>query len=397
VVFLLLTNEGGRNVIYFDQAASTFPKPQVVVESVTNTLLNYSANPGRGNHKLARETAQIIEKTREKLADFFGASDVNKVIFYQNATTALNQAIKGFPFQKGDHVISTAFEHNAVRRPLEYVKREKGITITYIAPNEDGEVSVKEIAEAITSNTKCIVATHGSNVTGAITPIAEIGALTKRNNLTFIVDSSQTAGVLPINMQEMNINMLAFTGHKGLLAPQGIGGLIVEGELVLTPLIHGGTGSYAELDDQPHIWPNRYESGTLNSSGIAGLSTALDYLEEKGLQAIYEHEWELTKYCIEKLQQISDVQLFGPPLTRKRLAVVPFIINGVDAQEIAIILDQHFNIAVRAGKQCAPLTHDTLGTSSGGTVRVSFSISNSKEEIDTFIAAIQEIRDGMLG
>ncbi|OZM56574.1 cysteine desulfurase [Lottiidibacillus patelloidae] len=383
-------------MIYFDQAASTFPKPKSVIEAITHTLTNYSANPGRGNHKYARQTAAVIDEARKKVANFFGMKEVEKVIFYANATMALNQAIKGFPFQQGDHVVATSYEHNAVRRPLEYMKKENGITITYVSPNESGLISEKEIKKAINHRTKCIVVTHGSNVTGAITPLKKISELAKRNNLVLIVDASQTAGVLPIDVNEMKIDFLAFTGHKGLLGPQGTGGLLINSDISLTPLIHGGTGNFAELDDQPSILPKRYESGTLNSAGIAGLSAGIRYVDEKGLVNIFEHEWNLTEYCLKKLSNIKDIEIYGPPIEEIRLAVIPFTLNGVDSQEIAIILDQHYNIAVRAGKQCAPLTHEAIGTASSGVVRVSFGISNTIEEIDTFIEAIIEIRDGLL-
>jgi cysteine desulfurase / selenocysteine lyase len=383
-------------VIYFDQAASTFPKPKSVIEAVTHTLTNHSANPGRGNHKYARETAIVIDEARKKVGTFFGMKEEKNVIFYANATVALNQAIKGFPFQTGDHVVATSFEHNAVRRPLEYVKKDKGITITYVSPSENGIINEKEVKNAINHRTKCIVVTHGSNVTGAITPLKEISTIAQRNNIALIVDASQTAGVLPIDVTQLKIDFLAFTGHKGLLGPQGTGGLVINSDITLNPLIHGGTGNFAELEDQPNILPKRYESGTLNSAGIAGLRAGISYVDEKGLATIYEHEWNLTVYCLQKLSEIKDVTIYGPPIGQKRLAVIPFTINGVDSQEIAIILDQHYNIAVRAGKQCAPLTHDAIGTATSGVVRVSFGISNTLEEVDTFIEAITEIRDGLL-
>jgi cysteine desulfurase / selenocysteine lyase len=383
-------------MIYFDQAASTFPKPKSVIDAVTETLTHYSANPGRGNHKYARETAGVIDEAREKVASFFGLDKVTNVIFYANATIALNQAIKGYPFKEGDHVIATSYEHNAVRRPLEYIKKEKGIKITYIQPNKDGNLDSKQFQREITSDTKCIVATHGSNVTGAITPLEEISAISQEHHLTLIVDASQTAGVIPIDVTDLQIDFLAFTGHKGLLGPQGTGGLLINSDIMLQPLVHGGTGNFAELDDQPTVLPKRYESGTLNSAGIAGLREGIRFVERKSLQEIFDHEWELTKLCIRKLKELSEVTVYGPPLHEKRLAVIPFTVKGIDSQEVAIILDQHYEIAVRAGKQCAPLTHDALGTADGGVIRVSFGVSNTKEEVETFINAIKEIIEGLL-
>jgi cysteine desulfurase / selenocysteine lyase len=383
-------------MIYFDQAASTFPKPKSVIDAVTETLTHYSANPGRGNHKYARETAAVIDEAREKVASFFGLNKVTNVIFYANATIALNQAIKGYPFKEGDHVIATSYEHNAVRRPLEYMKKEKGIKITYIQPDEDGVLDAKQFQREITSDTKCIVATHGSNVTGAITPLEEISAISQEHHLTLIVDASQTAGVIPIDVTDLHIDFLAFTGHKGLLGPQGTGGLLINSDIMLKPLVHGGTGNFAELEDQPTVLPKRYESGTLNSAGIAGLREGINFVEQKGITAIFEHEWELTQYCMAKLNTIADITVYGPSIYNKRLAVIPFTIAGCDSQEVAIILDQHYGIAVRAGKQCSPLTHDALGTADGGVIRLSFGISNTKTEVDKFINAIQEIIEGLL-
>jgi cysteine desulfurase / selenocysteine lyase len=380
-------------VIYFDQAATTYPKPKEVIEAITHTLEHYSANPGRSGHKLSRGSAKNIEGARQLVAHFFGVDNSETVIFHANATSALNQCIKGFPFNKGDHVISTAYEHNAVRRPLEYVKREKGIEISYIKPNHQGVITSESIKKSITSQTKCIIATHGSNVTGAITPIEEIGHLAKEKGLFFIVDVSQTAGVLPIHMKKMNIDMLAFTGHKGLLGPQGIGGLIMREKMSLSPLIHGGTGQYPDVEEQPDVWPKKYESGTLNAPGISGLSKGIQFIKQQGINKIYEHEWLLTKYCMEKLMAIQRVTIYGPPIAIKRLAVIPFSIEGISCEKIAEVLDEEYDIAVRAGKHCAPLTHHYLRTSETGTVRVSFGVSNTKEEIDTFITALIEIID----
>lgn len=250
---------------------------------------------------------------------------------------------------------------------------------------------------AILPETKLIVVSHGSNLTGAILPIEMIGDVCHQKGITFLVDAAQTAGVLPINMETMHIDMLAFPGHKGLLGPQGTGGLIIKKHIELNPLFHGGTGNQSEEKNQPKERPNRYESGTLNTPGIAGLSAGIDEVLNIGLDQIFNHEWELTKYAIEKLSTIDGVTVFGPEHNKKRLAVIPFIINGTDVQEVAMIFDQHYQVAIRAGLHCSPLAHETIGTLNGGTLRASFGIYNSVEEIDKWIEMIKEIKAGLVG
>ncbi|MGO4889028.1 aminotransferase class V-fold PLP-dependent enzyme [Anaerobacillus sp. MEB173] len=383
--------------IYFDQAASSFPKPETVATAVADAITNYGANPGRGGHALAIKANQVVNETRVKLAKLFGIQDSRNVFFYQNATFALNQAIKGMPFQYGDHVITTTIEHNSVRRPLEYLKKEKGIEVTYLQPDGNGWILAAALEKLLTTKTKAIIVSHASNLTGAILPIEEIGRFAKEHELTFIVDASQTAGVLPINMEEMKIDMVAFPGHKGLLGPQGTGVLIVKQEIDLQPVIHGGTGSHSEQVEQPDERPDRFESGTLNTPGIAGLSAGIDEILRVGTDQIFAHEWMLTKYCLERLNKIEGVTVFGPDLDVKRVAVIPFTIDGVDVHEVAMILDQHYQIAIRAGLHCSPIAHQTIGTADIGAIRASFGIYNTIEEIDRFIQAIEEIKVGLIG
>ncbi|RBW69139.1 aminotransferase class V-fold PLP-dependent enzyme [Bacillus taeanensis] len=384
-------------MIYFDHAASSFPKPRTVVKAVTEALTEYGANPGRGGHKLAVRASSVISEARHELAELFGLEDPKHVAFYQNATHALNQGIKGIPFQAGDHVLTTSYEHNSVRRPLEALKLEKGIDVTYFQPNHNGEIDEVAFSKAIQPHTKLIVVSHGSNLTGMILNIEKIGKIAKENNCLFMVDASQTAGILPINMEKMNIDLLAFPGHKGLCGPQGTGALLFQKGIELYTLFHGGTGSHSEDIEQPQILPDRFESGTLNTPGIAGLLAGIKAVKQKSLEKIYTHEAALTNYCIQQLKQIEDVVIFGPDEEVARLAVVPFYIEGIDSHEIAMILDEHYNIAVRAGLHCTPLAHETLGTIGHGLVRVSFGITNTKAEIDQFIGALEEIRAGYLG
>ncbi|HEU5138736.1 MAG TPA: aminotransferase class V-fold PLP-dependent enzyme [Bacillales bacterium] len=375
-------------MIYFDQAASSFPKPEGVVQAVSEAITDYAANPGRGGHRLAKKAASIIQETRVELSGFFGVGYSENVWFYPNATAALNQALKGFSLTAGDHVITTSFEHNSVRRPLEYLKRTKKIRVSYIHPEVDW-------AKEITDRTKLIVATHGSNLTGRIVPIEKIAQFAKQFNIPFLVDASQTAGILPIHMKEMGIDMLAFSGHKGLLGPQGTGALLVRSGIKLEPYIHGGTGSHSEDIDQPEQLPERFESGTLNTPGIAGLLAGLKEIKKIRMASIYEHESELTSYCVRGLKEIDGVRVFDEDSGVERLAVISFRIDNVDVQETAIVLDQHYDIAVRAGLHCTPLAHESIGTMDGGTVRVSFGPYNTKEEIDQFLRAVEEIKYGL--
>lgn len=374
-------------MIYFDHAASSFPKPKEVVEAVSNALLHFSANPGRGNHQLAEQAAGVIQQARKEIAAFFGLSDSNRVIFFHNATGALNQAILGFPFQRGDHVITTTVEHNSVRRPLEACAREKGIYITYIRI-ENGRFDETKWAKALTENTKLIAVTHASNVTGEIAPLADISAFANKHRIPLLVDASQTAGVLPIHMEKMGIDLLAFPGHKSLLGPQGTGALLIGKNINnLKPIMYGGTGAFSESETQPEQLPYRLESGTLNTPGIAGLLAGLKVVKERGLDAIVNHERELAKDCIKRLKEIERVHVYGTG----DLGVFSFAIDNADSHEIAMILDQHYQIAVRAGLHCAPLIHKQLDTLHTGLVRVSFGYTNTKEEVDAFVTAIQEI------
>ena len=381
-------------MIYFDQAATSFPKPPEVVQAMTEVMTEYAANPGRGGHALSRRANDTVIRAREQLADFFGFNHSERVCFTANATAALNQAIKGFHFLEGDHVLTTSYEHNSVRRPLEYMKKAVGIEVDYVNIGEFNEFDSDAFCQAIQPNTKMIIVSHGSNLTGNIVPIDVIGEIAREKEITFLVDASQTAGIVPIHMSDMSIDLLAFPGHKGLLGPQGTGVLMVSEGIELKPLYHGGTGSSSELIEQPNQLPERLESGTLNTPGIAGLLAGLNAVKKMGLYEIRKHEQKLTEILVNRLNQIDYVHVYGP---EKRLAVIPFTIDGIDAQEIAIILDQHYEIAVRAGLHCTPLGHETIGTSRTGTVRLSVGPYNTEDEVYKVIEAIEEIVEGYFG
>jgi cysteine desulfurase family protein len=383
-------------MIYFDNAASSWPKPEGVAEAMVEAVKEYGANPGRGGHQLSLRASRVIFQTRATLGKLFGIKDPTNIIFFQNATGALNQGIKGFKWQEGDYIISTTYEHNSVRRPLEFLHREYGVQVSYIEPDVNGKVDLEKLKNSISNQTKLIVCTHVSNLTGSILPIKEIGALAKAFQIPFLVDASQSAGAIPIHVGEMGIDLLAFPGHKGLYGPQGTGGLYISPELDLVPLLHGGTGSQSEAIDQPSVRPDRYESGTVNTPGIAGWKVGLDFILKEGIDRIWEHEQTLTQYALEKLKQVNHLKIYGPDEAVKRAPVIPINLEGVDAQELSFILDQHYGIATRAGMHCTPLGHRSIKTEDTGVVRVSFGFFNTREEIDQLVKALQEISVGML-
>src|SRR5699024_2252276 len=378
--------EGRVMMIYFDQAASSFPKPSEVTDAVVKALNEIGANPGRGGHALARKAANIIQQTREKASNLFGCSNPKRALFYPNATVALNQAIKGLTWQKGDHIITTSVEHNSIRRPLENVKHTYDLSVSYIPWRENREQFLELVKKEIRSETKLIAITHASNVTGSILPLDDITNIAKEQNLITLVDASQTAGHIPLDMKKQKIDMLAFPGHKGLLGPQGTGMLLVEGNLDLRPIHHGGTGSFSEDPNQPEQWPEKLESGTLNTPGVAGLHAALEVYEQNR-EKIVPRETMLISQLVSGLKRIEGIKCFGPNVDENRMPIAAFNINNIDSQEVAMILDTHYQIAVRAGLHCSPLTHDTLKTIDQGIVRVSLNRFNTKEEIHLFLRA----------
>ncbi|WP_232698018.1 aminotransferase class V-fold PLP-dependent enzyme [Brevibacillus daliensis] len=380
------------SITYLDNAASSWPKPPGVKEAMIEVLDQYAANPGRGGHTLAIKASRVLFQTRVQLSRLFGVDNPNNLFFYPNATIALNQAIKGY-VKSGDHIITSSIEHNSVRRPLEYLHKTLGVTITYVQPREDQLFYLEDFEKEITPSTRLLVVSHASNLTGVILPIAELGQLAKQHQITFLVDASQSAGVLPIDVSQMNIDMLAFPGHKGLYGPQGTGGLYVTDSIDLEPLIHGGTGSQSEAIDQPTTRPDRYESGTANTVGVAGLGVGVSFVLEKGISHIHQHEWQLAKQALERLQTIEGVEVYGPAPTVERVGVVAFNIAGADASEVSFILDKEYQIATRAGYHCTPLGHETSGTQDKGAVRASFGIYNDENDLNQLIMAVQEISE----
>lgn len=380
-------------MIYFDNAATTFPKPETVYRAMDNCQRTFCANPGRGGHKLSLQSGRVILEARELLADLFNSGSPERIILTYNATEALNLALKGF-LKRGNHVITTSMEHNSVVRPLKTLEK-RGVDTTIVQCNEYGEIDISDIEKEIKKETVLIVSTHASNVVGTILPIIDIGNLAKKYGLDFLVDASQTAGLYEIDVNKMNISMLAFTGHKSLMGSQGTGGLYIKKGLELEPLMEGGTGSKSESLYQPDIMPDRFESGTRNTPGIAGLCAGIGFINSKGINNIREHEQNLTKYFMDGIRDMGSVRIYGTKSAERQAPVVSINIGDVGSSEVSYILDQEFDIMTRPGLHCAPLAHKTLGTMEQGTVRFSFGYFNTKEQIDEAITAIEKIAGGV--
>ena len=376
-------------MIYFDNAATSFPKPDIVYDSIMEVMKEYGANPGRSGHKLALRLGRGIFETREIIAKLFNIKNPMNVIFTFNCTESLNLGIKGI-LEKGDHVITTSMEHNSVLRPLKALEKE-GIETTIVKGDLMGRVNPLDIENSIKDNTKLIITTHISNLTGTIMPIETIGQIAKKKGIYYLVDAAQSAGVYDIDVEKMNIDILAFPGHKCLLGPQGTGGLYIREGLDIKEMGQGGTGSISHLLEQPSVRPDKYESGTPNGPGIIGLGAGINYILQEGMDKIRKHEEELTKHFIEEVVKIQGVKVYGPLDVRYQAAVVPINIGDVDSSELSYILDQDYDIEVRPGLHCAPLAHKTIGTFEQGVVRFSFGLYNTHEEIELGIKAIKEI------
>jgi len=378
------------DIYYFDNAASSWPKPPGVAEAMVDAVTKYGANPGRGSHKLAVEASRSIFRTRKKLATLFGIRNPNDIAFALNTTAALNTAILGY-VKEGDHVVCTAVEHNSVRRPLEWLKETRGVSVTYVETSESGQLDPIQVKRALEPKTRLIVVNHSSNLLGSIVPLADIGDIARSHGAALLVDAAQSAGVLPIDVEAMGIDMLAFPGHKALYGPQGTGGLYISPELEVSPLVVGGTGSQSEAVLQPTVRPDRYESGTQNTPGIAGLGAGVDFVLHETVATIHNREWALTQRMMEELTQLAGIRLLGPSLGEPRTGIVAFTAEGIDSAEMSFVLDQHFRIAVRAGYHCTPLAHRIAGTEATGAVRASVGAFTTEEQVDYFVDAVGQI------
>ncbi|MBS7526413.1 aminotransferase class V-fold PLP-dependent enzyme [Fusibacter paucivorans] len=378
--------------VYLDNSATSFPKPLAVEHAVTQWFRDGYGNVSRSSGSGTRQLERLVYETREALSTLFNFPDLDHIVFTKHITEALNIVIFGFLKAK-DHVIVTGVEHNGVIRPLEALKERIGVTYTALPVSSLGVVDLAALEQAVRPNTKLIISTHASNVTGDVMPIEDIGKFAYDNDIVFMVDSAQTAGVLPIDMQAQHIDLLAFTGHKGLMGPQGIGGLLIRPELVsqIKPLIYGGTGSYSEQLSQPDTMPDRYESGTLNSLGIVGLHAGINTIQKIGLDRVLEHEQQLIRILQEAFQQDSRVRLIGNPDYSKRVGVLSMQFLTIDNALVAYELSKQFGISTRVGLHCSPLAHQVYNTYPSGTVRFSTSFLNTVEELHYAVAGIKEI------
>lgn len=376
-------------MIYFDNAATSFPKPKIVYDEIIDAMTQYGANPGRSGHKLALQSSRKIFNTRNKISKLFNIKNPMNVVLTFNCTESLNMGIKGF-LKPGDHVITTSMEHNSVLRPI--ISLEKfGVTNTIVQGDSMGRINPKDIEKSIKPETKMILTTHISNLTGTIMDIEAIGQIAKAHNIVYFVDGAQSAGVYPIDVEKMNIDMLAFPGHKSLLGPQGTGGLYIKEGLDIVELFQGGTGSVSNSLEQPDMMPDKYESGTPNAPGIVGLGAGIDYILKVGMDNIRKKEEALTQHFIEEVSKIENIRLYGPLTPGQHAPVVALNIGDADSSEISYILDEEYNIAVRPGLHCAPLAHKTIGTFKQGVVRFSFGFKNTHEEVELAIKALKDI------
>lgn len=375
-------------MIYMDNAATTLKKPQEVIDAVVQAMTSMG-NAGRGANEAALGAARMIYTAREKLCHFFGGDQPSRLVFTNNSTESLNVSLKGL-LNPGDHVITTVLEHNSVLRPL-YQLQETGVELTVIDCDEKGNIDLRDIENAIRKNTRMIVCTNGSNLTGNYIPLEPIGELAHRHGLLFVVDASQTAGVFPIDVKKMQIDVLCFTGHKGMLGPQGTGGMYVSEGVEIRPFKAGGTGVQTFSKTQPEEMPVRLEAGTLNGHGIAGLLAGVEYLEKTGIDTIRAREQMLMRKFYDGIKAIPGLTFYGDLDQKERCPIVTFNIGDYDSGEVSDALLMDYEISTRPGGHCAPLLHEAFGTVKQGAVRFSFSHYNTEEEIDAAIRAVYEL------
>ena len=375
-------------MIYFDNAATTIQKPKQVVEAVTQALCSMG-NAGRGAHNASMGASRMLFDTRKKLAELFGGNNPAQVVFTSNSTDSLNMALKGL-LNPWDHVITTQLEHNSVLRPL-YELEDKGVELTILNSDAKGRICYEDFEKEIKKNTKMIVCTHGSNLTGNLTDIRRVGEIARSHGLLFVVDASQTAGVFPIRVEEMKIDVLCFTGHKGLLGPQGTGGMYVREGVIIRPLKTGGSGVQTYSRTHPSQMPTALEAGTLNAHGLAGLDAALDYLKDTGINVIRKKEQELMWYFYQKVLEIPGITVYGDFDSQERCPIVSLNVKDYDSSEVSDFLFTEYGISTRPGAHCAPLLHQAMGTEKQGAVRFSFSHYNTIEEIDIAVQALKEL------
>jgi len=379
-----------EKIVYLDNAATVYPKPKEVLDSMLELYSRYGVNPGRSGYDLCVVGGNILEVTRRKLTEFFGASHPERLCFTYNASDALNILIQGL-VDEGDHVISTSMEHNSVIRPLNHLQKQGIITVDFVSCSSSGIIDPDDISHAFRSNTSLVVVNHGSNVIGTIQPLEAIGACCREKGASFVVDVAQTAGVVPVSVEEMHLDALAFTGHKSLLGPTGIGGLYVRKGIEVKPTRFGGTGVRSAYPFQLEEYPYRLEVGTPNVLGVAGLYISQDYLSEKGIDSIYAHEMNLFRRLQEGVSSIAGIRLHGSSSLENRLPVLSFTVDDWNPADVGTFLDVEYDVACRTGLQCAPLVHEEMGTSPRGTVRLSVGPMNVVEDIEVALNALEQI------
>lgn len=378
-----------EKLIYFDNAATTFPKPEEVYRKVDHILRNVGANPGRSGHRMALDANRIILDARDSIARLFNIEDSSRIVFTSNTTEALNIGIKGF-LHSGDHVITSSMEHNSVTRPIKALEKT-GVACTKVKCSAEGLLDPDDVKRAIMPNTRLISITHASNVTGTINPVREIGEIARESGIRLLVDAAQTAGMLPIDVEKDNIDMLACPGHKGLFGLQGTGFLYMAPDVRLEPVKEGGTGGNSEMDTMPDTLPERFEAGTMNTPGIGGLGEGVEFILREGIEKIRRHEILLTERLIKGLQDIGRVVVYGPRDAVRQMSVISFNIKGKDPSDVGFVLDSSFGIMARVGLHCAPDAHRTIGTFPQGTIRISPGYFSTVEEVDIAIDAVKKV------
>ena len=378
-------------MIYLDNAATSWPKPETVYQAMDDFMRRGAGNPGRSAHDLSIASGRVINDTRERMAQLLGVDNPDRIVFTKNATEALNLVIKGL-LRPGDHVITSGMEHNSVMRPLRAVER-RGIELTVVRCSPEGLLDPQEVERSLRPNTRLILLNHASNVVGTILPVTEVAEIARRHGVVMCVDAAQTLGVLPFDVEAMKVDLVAFTGHKSLLGPQGTGGLYIrEGlESVLEPVQEGGTGSRSEHEYQPDFLPDKYESGTPNTVGLAGLGAGIQEVLDRGVSSVCSKEEKLAQILIDSLDAIPALTLCGTRGAESRIAVTSFNIEGMTPSEVAMCLEDDYGIMCRPGLQCAPLAHKTIGTFPEGTVRLSPGYFNTEEEISFVVDALERI------
>ena len=376
--------------IYLDNAATSFPKPKEVADAVYDFMINNGTSSGRGSYKKAMQSDYIVYECRKLIGNLFNFDDPKKVVFTSNVTDSLNIAIRGI-LKENDHVITSSLEHNAVWRCLKTLEKDINIKIDTVECSKDGITNPEDIKKYIRKDTALIVFTQASNVLGTIQPIKEIGKIARENKILFLVDAAQSAGAMKIDIKEDNIDILAFTGHKSLLGPMGTGGLIINTDIDIKPLKAGGTGGDSAYDYQPDYYPNHLETGTSNVSGIAGLRAAIKFLNREGIDNIHNKEKELTKYALQRLETVKDIEIYGPKDCEKILSVISFNIKNKRPEDISTILDQKYDIMLRAGLHCAPTAHSVINTKDRGSLRIGIGYFNTKDDIDKLVEALNNL------